>query len=212
MKQFSSVKENIKYVFIGALLMSSVFNVMGFSFTSDKILTVLKIIYFVLFALTWLAIYKSNNEKSNKRALVSIPFLLLLSGIPFKVITLGLLLPLLIIKKAAGHRNTLIIVLYLILIVLGCIGIMIDMLFGDFGKNTVINESYAPSREYRIVVIDSDQGALGGDTIVNLEKFYYGILKRDIKTLYSGEWGENPQIKWIDNQNVEVNGVKINIH
>ena len=89
---------------------------------------------------------------------------------------------------------------------------MLGFLIAHFGANTVIDQQYSPNGVYRIVAIDSDHGALGGDTYVDLEKIYFGIFKSNIKTLYHGHWGEKPEIKWVDNSIVKIDGKDMNIH
>ncbi len=44
----------------------------------------------------------------------------------------------------------------------------IALIFGNFGQNTVVKTVVSPSGEYYAQVIDSDQGALGGDTLVDV--------------------------------------------
>lgn len=65
---------------------------------------------------------------------------------------------------------------------------------------------------YRVVTIDSDQGALGGDTYIELEEIYFGIMKRDVKNLYHGRWGEKPLVRWVDNNIINIDGRDMNIH
>lgn len=46
----------------------------------------------------------------------------------------------------------------------------IVLIFGDIGQNTVVQTVDCPSGEYYAQVINSDQGALGGDTFVDVYK------------------------------------------
>ena len=61
-------------------------------------------------------------------------------------------------------------------------------------------------------MIDSDQGALGGDTVVvvHYEKpvVHLGIVKimKDPESLYVGDWKEDIRISWIDDDTVVING------
>jgi hypothetical protein len=67
----------------------------------------------------------------------------------------------------------------------------------DFGKNTVIRAEMSPNSIYLAEVIDNDQGALGGATLVNVTKqnrnvyLLIGDLKKDAKEVYYGRWGES---------------------
>lgn len=94
---------------------------------------------------------------------------------------------------------------------------LMSMAFADLGMNTVVGHYDSPNGAYRIEVIDVDQGALGGDTVVRL---YYekpilnlGIVKimKKPEGLYVGDWREHINISWVDNDTVVINGTKYDI-
>ncbi|WML33472.1 DUF5412 family protein [Clostridium sp. OS1-26] len=116
--------------------------------------------------------------------------------------------PLFFFKGIKEGKRAIGILIYSICITFGVFGLLI----GEFGCNTVISQQYSPDKIYKAITIDSDQGALGGDTYVDLERVYFGIIKKDIKTLYHGQWGEKPKVIWVDNNIVNINGRDINIH
>lgn len=72
-----------------------------------------------------------------------------------------------------------------------------------FCQNTVVQTVESPSGKYYAQVIDSDQGALGGDTLVHvceksgINAIIFKIEKKP-QRVYSGDWGEfeNMQIYW----------------
>ena len=81
----------------------------------------------------------------------------------------------------------------------------IALIFGNIGQNTVVQTVESPSGKYYAQVIDSDQGALGGDTLVDVYKksginlILFKIEKKP-QRVYFGDWGEfeNIQIHWKD--------------
>ena len=80
---------------------------------------------------------------------------------------------------------------------------LIALIFGNIGQNTVVQTVESPSGKYYAEVIDSDQGALGGNTFVDVfEKSGINIIIFEIvkkpQRVYSGDWGEfeNMQIYW----------------
>ena len=79
---------------------------------------------------------------------------------------------------------------------------LIALTFGNFAANTVISSVSSPEGTYRAELIDSDQGALGGDTIVRVYKngIDAGLLRVTSKPqiIYRGEWGEafSMEISW----------------
>ena len=77
------------------------------------------------------------------------------------------------------------------------------LIFGNIGKDTVIQTVPSPSGKYYAQVIDSDQGALGGDTLViiceesKINAIIFNIEKKP-QLVYIGQWGEfrNMRIHW----------------
>ena len=84
--------------------------------------------------------------------------------------------------------------------------------FGSIGQNTVTNTVESPNGKYYAQVVDSDQGALGGDTLVcvySSREINLGLLiiKKQPHTIYSGDWGEykNMKIEWKDDNCLLIN-------
>lgn len=92
------------------------------------------------------------------------------------------------------------------------------LFFGNIGQDTVVKTALSPNGEYYAQVIDSDQGALGGDTLVKvyqdweLNLLLFQITKKP-QTVYFGEWGEfeNMQIYWKDDHCLVINSVEYEI-
>lgn len=88
-------------------------------------------------------------------------------------------------------------------------------LFSGFGKTTVRKTVPAPNGRYYAEVMESDQGALGGDTIVNVHKgrklnlLVLSFEKRP-ETIYVGHWLEytNMSITWKDNTCLIINSTE----
>lgn len=99
-----------------------------------------------------------------------------------------------------------------LLIPAGFLGFMI-LLFGSLGQNTVLKTVDSPNGTYYAQVIDSDQGALGGDTLVNvyehkkLNAILFTIQKKP-QRVYTGDWRayENMQIYWRNDHCLVING------
>lgn len=94
----------------------------------------------------------------------------------------------------------------------------ISLIFGNIVQNTVVQTVESPSGEYYAQVIDSDQGALGGDTLVDVYKkskinaILFKIEKKP-QRVYFGDWGEfeNMQIYWKDDNCLVINSVEYKI-
>ncbi len=96
-----------------------------------------------------------------------------------------------------------------------CFFSFIGLIFGNIGQNTVVQTVESPSGRYYAQVIDSDQGALGGDTLVDvyhdcgINVILFKIEKKP-QRVYHGEWGEfnNMQIHWKNDNCLVINSVE----
>jgi hypothetical protein len=89
----------------------------------------------------------------------------------------------------------------------------LGIIFGGFGSTTVIDEVVSQKGYHSAILINFDQGALGGSTIVNIE---YNRTKINVligkmvvrKTLYTAEWGEfeTMTLNWWDENTLLING------
>ena len=94
----------------------------------------------------------------------------------------------------------------------------IMLMFGNIGQNTVVQTVESPSGKYYAQVVDSDQGALGGGTIVDvyekreIDVFVFKLIDKP-QRVYLGEWREfeNMQIQWKDDNYLVVNSVEYEI-
>lgn len=96
--------------------------------------------------------------------------------------------------------------------------VSIIAVFFPIGQNTVVQTKESPSGRYYAEVVDSDQGALGGDTVVNVyEKWEINLLlfkiKKEPQQVYFGEWGEfkDMEIYWKNDSCVVINSVEYEI-
>lgn len=94
----------------------------------------------------------------------------------------------------------------------------ISLFFGNIGQNTVVKTIESPSGECYAQVVDSDQGALGGDTLVDVyEKSGFNLIlfkiEKKPQRVYFGDWGEfeNMQIHWKDDNCLVINSVEYEI-
>jgi len=98
-------------------------------------------------------------------------------------------------------------------VVLFSFAALIASLFGDMYKNTVVQTVESPFGGYYAEVIDSDQGAMGGNTFVDVyEKggIDWWIFKKKPQRIYRGPWGEynRMEIAWVDENCLMINGVE----
>lgn len=94
----------------------------------------------------------------------------------------------------------------------------IALIFGNIGQNTVVQSVESPNGTYYAEVIDSNQGALGGDTLVDvyedkgINALVFKISKKP-QRVYHGDWGEfeNMDIYWKNDNCLVINSVEYEI-
>lgn len=92
------------------------------------------------------------------------------------------------------------------LVVLG----VLSLLFGGMSRDTVVQRLPSPDGSCCAELIDNDQGALGGSTLVELcPRGLNGELGvRVAHRIYAGGWGEfrSMELRWKDETCLEING------
>ncbi len=185
-KTFTEIGTVILYLLL--ILAAIALNIAGFELLNQSYHTILASIY--IFSLLFFIISFCISEHKNYRVVINILLLALLifSNIPYKVITLLIIFPCFFFKDIHKTLKIIGISSYSILITIGLLSILFRLIFGDFGYSTVVERMYSPNQTYRTVTIRSDQGALGGETYVNLEKIYWGMLTKEVETIYEGKY------------------------
>lgn len=97
-----------------------------------------------------------------------------------------------------------------VFLVLNIQSIMFVIMMGSIAERTVTQTVPSPDGTYEAYVISRDEGALGGDTSVWAKKIKdAGIFQHKEKQLLSGgEWGEEYDLVWVDNDTLIVNGIQ----
>lgn len=90
--------------------------------------------------------------------------------------------------------------------------------FSGFGVNTVIEKIYSPEETYYAEIVDSDQGALGGNTVVYVHKNHQLNLliltiNKTTQRIYIGDWKEyeTMQIYWKNENCLVINKTEYEI-
>jgi len=95
----------------------------------------------------------------------------------------------------------------------------IMMIFANFGENTVMKSEISPGSIYIAEIIASDEGAMGGSTLVDVTRlnrdinlFIIGELKKAPKRIYSGRWGEfDMALRWENDEILYINEIRYDI-
>ena len=105
-------------------------------------------------------------------------------------------------------------VLTFLIFILVCCLLLINGIFGNLSSDTVIRAVKSPDGVYLAEVVRSEQGALGGNTFVNVTKpgaavpILVGEFTMRPYQVYSGEYDEyvHMDIAWEDNTTLRING------
>ena len=85
--------------------------------------------------------------------------------------------------------------------------------FGQIGYSQTVTTALSPEGTYRAEVIDSNEGALGGDTLVRIYHVPFHVdlclveAQRKPRTVYIGQWGEfeTMTLSWQSEQTLLIN-------
>lgn len=98
--------------------------------------------------------------------------------------------------------------MFLVLVLISFVAVF----FGNFSVNTVVKTISSPSKEYYAEVVDSDQGATGGSTVVYIKKsdsvnLLFATIEKAPERAYLGEWREyeTMDIYWKDKNTLIIN-------
>lgn len=86
--------------------------------------------------------------------------------------------------------------------------LFLGVAFSGFVENTVVAETESPNGIYTVQAIYSDQGALGGDTIVTVHRDAIDLFAICLKKTceYRGKWGKHVRIEWQNETTLLING------
>lgn len=121
------------------------------------------------------------------------------------------------LKIVCGVISILLMVILFLVTCLGSLGVVIGIFehyFGEFGKTSVVKQVSSPDQSYIAEIVDDDQGALGGNTLVNIKGIgkeipvLLGKLVPEEERVYEGDWGEfeTMVIEWKDNHTLLIDG------
>lgn len=93
------------------------------------------------------------------------------------------------------------------------IAILSATLLADFGRVSVVQSLLSPEGSYEAMLIDIDEGALGGSTVVDVKdvsrSFDIGFARFDsVKRVYRTGWGafETMELSWQDDDTLLIDG------
>lgn len=112
-----------------------------------------------------------------------------------------------------NRRVLIVIVLSISIVILPYIigGLILAIGMASGSTNIEFIQIYSPNETYCIIGEEYDLGATGGGIELILYKVDKDKNKSFERILYKGRWSERPQIKWVDEENIEIYGKMLNI-
>lgn len=237
------IKANIASIMGIIMLVLSVFNLIisKLDYIYRPKSYVLFLVVFVLLAvsITFLSIrYKSETKKVSKIFASFLPLIALIyiitllfsfdfsidyktySLLYYEILFAVTLISSLVIFFIYNHIKWLKIIVGIISAGIGALFgfvFFISLIFTNFGKSDILQIINSPDNTYVAISISHDEGALGGDTCVNVRdvqkdiRLLSGTLTSLRKEIWRGDWNEKPVLQWEDNSNLLVNGTSYNV-
>lgn len=209
----------IAIAYMTMLCVLTLFSLAGFSFKPPRVNLLLDIVSLAFIVPTLLALYLNREKVWATISLMGLPILLLAAPVPYE-----LALKFTIFLAAAGclflpsvkHRQK-----RLISIPVGVIAFFLAITWPfwmfvfvlSVGTHKV-HISVSPDRKYLVEVSGDATGEpLSGDTKVDLYRNYPGSVIRRFERniISSGSWPAEVEIKWVDNETIEILGTRFNI-
>ena len=107
-------------------------------------------------------------------------------------------------------RSIAVVMTILVILIFGFFS-FVAVLFADFGETEVREVYVSPDGAYFAKTVSYCEGAMGGDTVVEIEKTKQiplisgTIVWRNTK-LWVGDWGYTPEVEWTDENTLVIDG------
>ncbi|HZK54710.1 MAG TPA: hypothetical protein VFC84_11015 [Desulfosporosinus sp.] len=214
------VKESPK-IFLAFLMGTVILIQLGFSLESQALSTFVIVLNSTLAVLTLRSFYQIFYlTPVNVKVLLSLSILslfllrqpLLLAGVLFVVFFASILLFTSkigkVLKVGAMIINTIVVAVGAIIIIFS---LLFSSAFSSFGNREEMSKTPSPNGHYNLVVTNIDEGALGGNTAVYVERSFIGLAKWR-RLVLIGHWQQIPTLSWSGNYNVVIDGDVQNVY
>ena len=218
--RLKEIVKGIPKIFLAFLMATVLLIQLGFSLESQALSTFVIVLNSTLAILTLISYYQTFYlTLINIKVLLSISILglfllrepLLLAGVLFVVFFSSILLFTSEIGKVLKVGS---IIINTIVVVIGAIVIIFSLLFNSFFSSfgrEEMSKAPSPNGLYNLVVTNIDQGALGGNTAVYVERSLLGLVKWH-RLVFMGRWQQIPTLSWSGNYNVVIDGDFRNVY
>jgi hypothetical protein len=181
--------------------------------TDSVLRVILLILYFLISAMFIFGMFRSKDHIINRICGAALPFAMFvfmdhMDHPVFLIPVIGIFIYFIYLRKS--HFLYFIGTTAIIGIIFLCF-VFFYLLFLNFGEDTTLAQIPSPSGQYVLISVEHDEGALGGGVTVTAKKEFHSqdlltFYKKGNWFLYGGDWGEKPNVAWIDDCTISVNG------
>jgi len=200
------------------LLICSILTLNSFYFISNAAQNIYYSIYVILSIIAIVIIRKLKSLSIHNGFLMLFNLLLIyityviyinhFIAVPLFLIVPSLLIfPLFYSEETHGIFKFLSTISYVLLLIIMLFTLFVSLIFTDI---TLVNTVDSPNNKQIIEVYSVNNGAVGGSTHVYLEEKYCYIFKKN-RLIYSGDYGEASDVKWIDINHIRIDSKIIDI-
>lgn len=204
MESLKSLAKKNKALFVtwGFLVFIAILNLFNFSFVLDKIQYIYYGLYFIMTFIVFVVIDKKSEFRINQLLIV----LVTLSTIALAIKDALLVLPLFLIypflSSKKSHWISMILAGFTYFIAI--VGILFIFFIGyGFGSTTLIEQNKSPNSKHQLSMYLVDSGALGGNTLIYLDKLCLNTFKHR-RTVFVGPFGAENKLIWIDDKTFSI--------
>lgn len=203
------IKRIIKYGYVIYLILiilltiiNMIFNII---FYPKYLIIILYLLYCLIALIGVYSMYK--NERNKMYSVINIIFIIasmpiLIYGNIILFLPILTLIPLVYIKEKYIIFKILGSMISFLSITIFAVVFVVRIVFSNFSSSEVVEVVYSPKGTYKAVETYIDQGGLGGDIVLKVERDFNNIVSISKRLLVSDE---NIEFQWIDNENILIN-------
>lgn len=199
-------------IFFCVFILIIVARLMSISFANAVLTGIFLIIYYIISAFGYHSFLRSKYRR------VSMTLMTFISVFSvFFISDLYMLLPVIFVVFAIRHSNIsdtskmVISAIHIFMAIVLLLGSLIYYGLINFVESTVLEQSISPNGRHELILLENDQGALGGSTTVSAKLNVLYIFEWN-RIMYVGRWGDRPVVYWIDDSHVSIDSQKMNVY
>lgn len=192
----------LSYAFL-IIIISIIYIIFQITILSDIVRITFYISFYVLSSIVVYFIYTMNKLNGLIILIVFISFVFVSTN-TLLILPMFALIPCIFIKNIKKQYKVLSSLSTLVVSII----FLVVMISLGLGKESIAEKIKSPDGKYTLIKLYSDEGAMGGHTVVKVERNYCNIISVKKTLLVENSF---IRMEWINNNNVRLNGNDIKI-